>query len=79
LGQRLMQLNAAGQATRQEQEKLEAILAQRRQAYKEKNQQLSDVKALCEMEARIAGLEAERARLQPGTPCPLCGSAQHPA
>lgn len=24
-------------------------------------------------------LEAERARLQPGTPCPLCGSAQHPA
>jgi len=79
LGQRLMQLNAAGQATRQEQEKLEAMLAQRRQAYKEKNQQLSDVKALCEMEARIAGLEAERARLQPGTPCPLCGSAQHPA
>lgn len=37
------------------------------------------MKALCEMEARIAGLEAERARLQPGTPCPLCGSAQHPA
>lgn len=31
------------------------------------------------MEARIAGLEAERARLQPGSPCPLCGSAQHPA
>ncbi|SQI86840.1 exonuclease SbcC [Klebsiella oxytoca] len=79
LGQRLMQLNAAGQATKQEQEKLEAMLTQRRQAYKEKNQQLSDVKALCEMEARIAGLEAERARLQPGTPCPLCGSAQHPA
>ena len=74
-----MQLDAAGQASKQEQERLEATLAQRRQAYKEKHQQFSDVKALCEMEARIAGLEAERARLQPGSPCPLCGSAQHPA
>ena len=67
------------QASKQEQERLEATLAQRRQAYKEKHQQFSDVKALCEMEARIAGLETERARLQPGSPCPLCGSAQHPA
>lgn len=25
------------------------------------------------------GLEAERARLQPGAPCPLCGSCEHPA
>lgn len=74
-----MQLDAAGQASKQEQERLEATLAQRRQAYKEKHQQFSDVKALCEMEARIAGLETERARLQPGSPCPLCGSAQHPA
>ncbi|MEM0654562.1 exonuclease subunit SbcC [Klebsiella huaxiensis] len=79
LSQRLLQLNAAEQASKQEQEKLEATLAQRRQAYKEKNQQFSDVKALCEMEARIAGLEADRARLQPGSPCPLCGSEQHPA
>lgn len=78
LSQRLSQLHAAGQASKQEQERLETT-AQRRQAYKEKNQQFSDVKALCEMEARIAGLEAERARLQPGSPCPLCGSAQHPA
>ena len=79
LSQRLSQVHAAGQASKQEQERLETTLAQRRQAYKEKNQQFSDVKALCEMEARIAGLEAERARLQPGSPCPLCGSAQHPA
>lgn len=79
LSQRLSQLHAAGQASKQEQERLETTLAQRRQAYKEKNQQFSDVKALCEMEARTAGLEAERARLQPGSPCPLCGSAQHPA
>ncbi|MEN0616327.1 exonuclease subunit SbcC [Klebsiella indica] len=79
LGQRLEQLNRAGQTSKQEQTQLEATLARRRQAYKEKNQQFSDVKALCELEARIASLEAERTRLQPGSPCPLCGSEQHPA
>ncbi|MEB8196834.1 hypothetical protein NGI12_25780, partial [Raoultella terrigena] len=41
------------QAGREEQEKLETTLNQRRQAYKEKNQQFSDVKAICELEARI--------------------------
>lgn len=79
LRQRQQQLQTAGQARQQEQEKLETTLAQRRLAYKEKNQQFSDVKAICELEARIAGLEEERARLQPGAPCPLCGSSEHPA
>lgn len=76
---RLQQLQSAENASQQEKEKLEAALQQRRQGWKEKNQQLSDVKAICELEARIAGLEAERARLQPGAPCPLCGSEHHPA
>ncbi|MFK3705207.1 exonuclease subunit SbcC [Klebsiella sp. NPDC088457] len=79
LRQRLQQLQTLAQARRAEQEKLETALNQRRQAYKEKNQQFSDVKAICELEARIAGLEEERARLQPGAPCPLCGSSEHPA
>lgn len=79
LRQRQQQLQTAGQARQQEQEKLETTLAQRRLAYKEKNQQFSDVKAICELEARIAGLEEERARMQPGAPCPLCGSSEHPA
>ncbi|VUC87883.1 exonuclease SbcC [Raoultella terrigena] len=79
LRQRLSQLQATEQAGREEQEKLETTLTQRRQAYKEKNQQFSDVKTICELEARIAGLEEERARLQPGAPCPLCGSCEHPA
>jgi exonuclease SbcC len=57
-----------GAGPSQEQEKLETTLAQRRQAYKEKHQQFSDVKAMCELEARIVGLEEERARLQPGAP-----------
>ncbi|MDC7223762.1 MAG: AAA family ATPase [Spirochaetales bacterium] len=28
--------------------------------------------------AKIAGLEEERSKLQPGSPCPLCGSTDHP-
>lgn len=60
-------------------EKGEAELAARRQQYKEKLQQFNDVRTLCEQEKIIADLTAERARLQPGTPCPLCGSAEHPA
>ncbi|WP_058911508.1 exonuclease subunit SbcC [Entomohabitans teleogrylli] len=58
---------------------LEETLARRRQQYKEQQQQLNDVKTLCRQEEIILRLEAERARLQPGRPCPLCGSTQHPA
>ncbi|MXF45487.1 exonuclease subunit SbcC [Raoultella sp. Lac2] len=79
LRQRQQQLQTTEQARREEQEKLETTLAQLRLAYKEKHQQFSDVKAICELEARIVGLEEERARLQPGAPCPLCGSSEHPA
>ncbi len=46
-----------------------------RHRYKEKTQQLADVKTICEQEARIKTLEAQRAQLQAGQPCPLCGSA----
>lgn len=63
----------------QEQEKCDAELVALRLRYKEKQQQFTDVKTLCEQEAIIANLTAERARLQPGAPCPLCGSTDHPA
>ncbi len=46
---------------------------------KKKTQQLADVKTICEQEARIKTLEAQRAQLQAGQPCPLCGSTSHPA
>ncbi|WLI78741.1 exonuclease subunit SbcC [Kosakonia sp. H02] len=62
-----------------EQEKLNAELARKREQYKEKNQLLSDVRTICELESRIKDLESERARLQPGHPCPLCGATEHPA
>ena len=75
---RLRQLQSAENASQQEKRSLKprynSVVRRGR-----KNQQLSDVKAICELEARIAGLEAERARLQPGAPCPLCGSEHHPA
>ena len=50
-----------------------------RHRYKEKTQQLADVKTICEQETRIKTLEAQRAQLQAGQPCPLCGSTSHPA
>ncbi len=62
-----------------EQEKLTAELARKRELYKEKNQLLTEVRTICELEDRIRSLETERARLQPGHPCPLCGSTEHPA
>nr|WP_318382463.1 exonuclease subunit SbcC [uncultured Enterobacter sp.] len=57
----------------------DAELTQKRQQYKDKRQHESDLEALIEQERRILSLEAERAQLQPGAPCPLCGSTQHPA
>ncbi|RDT45878.1 hypothetical protein DXF93_30005, partial [Escherichia coli] len=60
-------------------EKLTAELALKREQYKEKNQLLTDIRTLCELEDRIHSLETERARLQPGHACPLCGSTTHPA
>lgn len=62
-----------------EQTQRNAALNEMRQRYKEKTQQLADVKTICEQEARIKTLEAQRAQLQPGQPCPLCGSTSHPA
>ncbi|MFV0262805.1 MAG: exonuclease subunit SbcC [Kluyvera sp.] len=76
---RRQQLIDAQQQRQQQLEKITAELAQLRQAYKDKKQQLADVKAICDLEATIVKLEAERARLQPGAPCPLCGSTSHPA
>ena len=76
---RRQQLIDAGQQRQQQLEKLTTELTQLRQVYKEKKQQLQDVKAICELEATIVRLEAERARLQPGAACPLCGSTDHPA
>ncbi len=54
-------------------------LNEKREAWAQKNQQALDVKKICELEDTIVRLHDERARLQPDTPCPLCGSTVHPA
>jgi exonuclease SbcC len=79
LQQRLQRLQEGLTARQNEQTQMDALLQQRRQHYKEKHQQYVDVRTLCEQEATIVKLEAERARLQAGLPCPLCGSTEHPA
>ncbi|OPX55573.1 exonuclease SbcC [Oceanospirillum multiglobuliferum] len=56
----------------QQQEKLRAD-------YKQCKQQVQDLERLLAQEKLINSLQAERARLQPDSPCPLCGSCQHPA
>lgn len=75
----LAQLQVTIQNVTQEQTQRNAALNEMRQRYKEKTQQLADVKTICEQEARIKTLEAQRAQLQAGQPCPLCGSTSHPA
>lgn len=79
LQKRLRHCAESVQKAQAEQVKLNETLALRRQAYKEKNQHLSDLKALCESEATIKKLENYRSQLEAGKPCPLCGSSEHPA
>ena len=74
-GQRLQQTLAQQQALLpQRTAALEALRSQ----YRELQEQLADKQRLLELELRIQDLEAQRALLQPGQPCPLCGSASHP-
>ncbi|MFC0711453.1 AAA family ATPase [Azorhizophilus paspali] len=50
-----------------------------RQRYKDLQALVAAKKKLLEQEQRILDLEAQRSQLQPGEPCPLCGSREHPA
>ncbi|HDS9360085.1 TPA: exonuclease subunit SbcC [Enterobacter chengduensis] len=79
LQKRLRQNGERAQKAQAELVTLNETLALRRQQYKEKNQHLVDLKALCESEATIKKLENYRLQLEAGKPCPLCGSSEHPA
>jgi exonuclease SbcC len=57
----------------------EAALTTLRNQHKEINAQVADKQKLLDQEHRIQSLETHRQQLQPGTDCPLCGSAEHPA
>lgn len=59
-------------------QKIEGDLNNLREQYQREDQQFKDLKRLLEQERQIQNLEAERAKLQPDQPCPLCGSKEHP-
>ncbi|WP_151671095.1 AAA family ATPase [Nitrincola schmidtii] len=52
---------------------------QLRLSYSMLKDQVNDKETLLQQEARIQKLEAFRNQLQPDSPCPLCGSTEHPA
>ncbi len=57
------------------------VRAQVEQGHKEQQQlerEQQDLQKLQRMAERIADLEQQRHELEPGKPCPLCGSEQHP-
>lgn len=58
--------------------KIEEELNNLREQFKTEDQQAKDLKRLLEQERQIQNLEAERSKLQPDQPCPLCGSKEHP-
>ena len=56
-----------------------AAVEARREAYRALKEQVEDKRRLLAQEERILSLEAHRAALVPGEPCPLCGACTHPA
>ena len=50
-----------------------------REQYKNLQEQVKDKQYLLRQEQRITDLEQQRAQLQEGAACPLCGSHEHPA
>ena len=79
LEQRKARHTQAQTALAQELQQLEQQLADKRQRYKAKQEEVAQAKKICELENTIASLVEERNRLQPGSPCPLCGATEHPA
>lgn len=55
------------------------LLIQLREQFKQVKEQVNDKKKLLEQEQRIRSLDDQRASLQAGDACPLCGSVEHPA
>lgn len=66
------------EALQQEQQQLAQQLAEKRRHYGEKRQHLLDLERQIALQQRLITLEAERAHLVDGEPCPLCGATEHP-
>ncbi|MFP8967789.1 AAA family ATPase [Pokkaliibacter sp. CJK22405] len=68
---------ALGHKTQEHQQVTEA-LQRARSDYKHCNASVKQLQQLIEQARLIASLEAHRADLKEGEPCPLCGSQEHP-
>ncbi|QGU88709.1 exonuclease subunit SbcC [Erwinia sorbitola] len=79
LATRRTRLQQERQTLRQQIQQNSERLLTLRASWKEKYQHQQDLDKRCELERRIADLEQHRAQLEPGQPCPLCGSEIHPA
>ena len=66
------------ESSRVELQRLNATLDQHRDEYVREKQHLKDLQTLLHQEQSIASLSRHRAQLQEGSPCPLCGSKEHP-
>ncbi len=69
------ELDATAQELAEQETKLSAL----RSEQDERQAQIADKQKLLEQEQVIRSLSSHRERLQPGQPCPLCGSHEHPA
>lgn len=79
LNKRKTELSAEQQQLDKQIAEQENQLNATRQRYKNIRQQESAQAKIVDLEKRIQSLETERARLESGQPCPLCGSTEHPA
>ncbi|MBB6575971.1 exonuclease SbcC [Comamonas odontotermitis] len=79
LAQQQLQLTAELDACSAQVQQQQAALGAMRSQYKAQKERVADKQMLLAQEERIQSLEAHRHALQPGQPCPLCGSQEHPA
>jgi exonuclease SbcC len=78
LSAQIAQLTSAIELGRVRQGEGEARLQALRAEYARTKEHVADKHRLLLQEQRIQSLEAHRAGLQPGEPCPLCGALEHP-
>lgn len=79
INQRLQQQRQEFNDGQQQLSQLEPQLEQARLLYQQQKSLEQEVEKTLRLEQQIVSLEAERRRLQPGEPCPLCGSTKHPS
>ncbi len=65
-------------ALKPEQDRIQQSLEQQQAEESRLQQEQLDLQKLQRLAERIADLEQQRHELEPGKPCPLCGSEQHP-